>query len=185
MMKQIFCTLAALSIVISPALSMDMTTKSGEKHPCLYTKMKKACTKSCKKSSGDVIDVTVESGQFKTLAKAIEAAGLTETLKTSENITIFAPTDKAFEALPKGQLETLLKPENKETLRKLLNNHVVAQEVMQKDLKAQESLTSLDGNNLKISKSGSKIMINGANLLKQSMLTKNGVVQGIDKVLIP
>jgi uncharacterized surface protein with fasciclin (FAS1) repeats len=147
--------------------------------------MKKACAKSCKKSSSDVVDVTAQSSQFKTLTKAIEAAGLTETLKTSENITIFAPTDKAFAALPKGTLDTLLKPENKESLRKLLNNHVVAQEIMKKDLTAQESFTSLDGNSLKVSKNGNKTMINGASLVKQAMITKNGVIQGIDKVLIP
>jgi uncharacterized surface protein with fasciclin (FAS1) repeats len=183
MFKPLLCTVAALSLLVAPVLAKDTATEAGNSN-CKY-KMSKACAKSCKKSSKDVIDVSMKSGQYKTFNKAVEAAGLTETLKTSENITVFAPTDKAFDALPKEQLESLLKPENKETLRKILTYHVVAQELTQKDLKSQEALTTLEGNSLKISQEGSKTLVNGANLVKSAVMAKNGVIQGIDKVLIP
>src|SRR5215218_6172015 len=88
----------------------------------------------------DIVDTAVAAGQFKTLAAALKAAGLVETLKGSGPFTVFAPTDEAFAKLPAGTVETLLKPENKEKLTAVLTYHVVAGKAMSTDLKDGQSV---------------------------------------------
>src|SRR4029453_9876719 len=96
----------------------------------------------------DVVDTVVAAGSFKTLAKALQAADLVTTLKGPGPFTVFAPTDEAFAALPAGTLETLLKPENKAQLRRILTYHVVAGKVMAADVVKMKSAKAVSGDTL-------------------------------------
>ena len=99
-------------------------------------------TTAVRAETRDVVDTAVAAGSFKTLAKALDAAGLVTTLKGAGPFTVFAPTDEAFAKLPAGTLETLLKPENKEKLRRILTYHVVAGKVMASDVVKLQSAKS-------------------------------------------
>jgi uncharacterized membrane protein YuzA (DUF378 family) len=94
----------------------------------------RVCTTAVRAETRDVVDTAIAAGSFKTLAKALDAAGLVTTLKGAGPFTVFAPTDEAFAKLPDGTLETLLKPENKEKLRRILTYHVVPGKVMASDV---------------------------------------------------
>jgi len=131
----------------------------------------------------DIVDTAVGAGQFKTLAAALTAADLVTTLKGSGPFTVFAPTDAAFNKLPKGTLEKLLKPENKATLVKILTYHVVSGQVMAKDVKAG-AVKSVEGSDLNITTTGG-VKINGALVTKTDINAKNGVIHIIDSVILP
>lgn len=133
-------------------------------------------------SGKDIVDTAVAAGQFKTLAKALGEAGLVSTLKGKGPFTVFAPTDEAFEKLPQGALENLLK--DKEQLRKVLTYHVVAGKVMAKDIKPGDVKT-VDGQTVALSTEGGKVMINDAQVIKADIPASNGVIHVIDKVLLP
>ena len=125
--------------------------------------------------------LTGEAG-FNTLAKAIDAAGLDETLSTGGPYTVFAPTDEAFAALPEGTLESLLK--DKEALRNVLLYHVTEGKVMAKDVVGLSSAKMMNGEEVSINtKDGVKV--NSSNVVKTDVLAKNGVVHVIDAVLVP
>jgi uncharacterized surface protein with fasciclin (FAS1) repeats len=132
----------------------------------------------------DIVDTAVGAGQFSTLAAALTAADLVATLKGAGPFTVFAPTDAAFNKLPKGTLEKLLKPENKATLAKILTYHVVGSQVLAADVKAG-AVTSVQGGALNITtKNGVKI--NGtATVTKTDIKASNGVIHVIDAVLLP
>ena len=123
-------------------------------------------------------------GSFKTLMTALKAADLTETLACKGPYTVFAPTDAAFAALPKGTLEKLLRPENKAILVKLLTYHVVSGEVMAKALKAGSQVT-VEGNPLTVKLNGKQVMINNAKVVRSDVTASNGVIHAIDKVIVP
>src|SRR5690348_15141129 len=113
----------------------------------------------------DIIDTAVSAGQFKTLAAALKAAGLVDTLKGAGPFTVFAPTDEAFAKLPKGTVEMLLKPENKDKLVKILTYHVVAGKVTSGEVVKLKSAKTVQGQSVKInSKHG--VMINNATVVK-------------------
>src|SRR6187549_1009646 len=99
---------------------------------------------------GDVIETAVAAGSFKTLAKALDAAGLVTTLKGSGPFTVFAPTDAAFAKLPAGTLEMLLKPENKAKLQSILTYHVVPGEVTSKQVAKMQSAKTVEGQSITI-----------------------------------
>lgn len=123
-------------------------------------------------------------GSFKTLMAALKAADLTETLACKGPYTVFAPTDDAFAALPKGTLEKLLRPENKAILVKLLTYHVVSGEVLSKALKAGSQVT-VEGNSLTVKLNGKQVMINNAKVVQSDVTASNGVIHAIDKVIVP
>src|SRR5687768_9602008 len=102
----------------------------------------------------DIVDTAVAAGSFKTLAAALQAAGLVETLKGAGPFTVFAPTDAAFAKLPAGTVENLLKPENRDKLRAILTYHVVAGKVMAADVAGMTSAATVQGSNAKISVTG-------------------------------
>ena len=104
---------------------------------------------SVRAAETDIVDTAVAAGQFKTLAAALDAAGLVETLKGSGPFTVFAPTDAAFAKLPAGTVENLLKPENKDQLTAILTYHVVAGEVMAADVVKLDEAKRSTGNQLK------------------------------------
>lgn len=132
----------------------------------------------------DLIDLAVSSPNLSTLVTAVKAAGLVETLQGKGPFTVFAPTNEAFAALPKATLESLLKPENKETLIKVLTYHVVSGRIEANDLSAGEVAT-VEGSKIKVAFSGKKVMINDATVSTANIRGLNGVVHVIDKVILP
>jgi uncharacterized surface protein with fasciclin (FAS1) repeats len=133
----------------------------------------------------DIVDTAVAAGSFKTLAAALQAAGLIETLKGSGPFTVFAPTDEAFAKLPAGTVENLLKPENKEKLRAILLYHVVPGDVTAKDVVKLTSAKTANGQSLSIKVVDGKVHVNNATVIKADIETSNGVIHVIDTVLLP
>lgn len=131
----------------------------------------------------DIVDTAVAAGSFKTLAAALEAVGLIETLKGQGPFTVFAPTDEAFAKLPPGTVEALLK--DKAKLTKILLYHVVSGNVMAKDVVKLNSAKTVEGSSVKITASNGKVMVNNANVIRTDIATSNGVIHVIDTVILP
>jgi uncharacterized surface protein with fasciclin (FAS1) repeats len=131
-----------------------------------------------------LVDTAVAAGSFKTLAKALTAADLVGTLKGAGPFTVFAPTDEAFAKLPAGTLESLLRPENREKLRRILTYHVFAGNVMAADVVKLTSAKAVSGDALAI-RTGSGVMVNNSKVVKTDIKATNGVIHVIDTVLIP
>jgi Secreted and surface protein containing fasciclin-like repeats len=134
--------------------------------------------------SKDIIDTAVAAGSFNTLAAALTAAGLIDTLKGEGPFTVFAPTDAAFAALPAGTVEDLLKPENKDKLIAVLTYHVVAGKVMSTDLTEGMTAATVQGSNITITLEGGA-KVNGAVVSAADVEASNGVIHIIDAVILP
>jgi uncharacterized surface protein with fasciclin (FAS1) repeats len=134
--------------------------------------------------SKDIVDTAVAAGSFKTLAAALQAADLVETLKGKGPFTVFAPTDEAFAKLPAGTVETLLKPENKDKLRRILTYHVVSGKVMAADAMKLRSAKAVSGDTLSIAAMNG-VTIDNARVVKADVAASNGVIHVIDTVLLP
>lgn len=142
--------------------------------------------KKDKKNKADIVDTAVAAGQFKTLAAALTAAGLIDTLKGDGPFTVFAPTDEAFAKLPAGTVENLLKPENKEKLKAILLYHVVSGKVPASEvvkLNGQDVKT-VQGGTVKVDTSNG-VKVNSSTVVKTDIKARNGVIHVIDTVLIP
>ncbi len=133
---------------------------------------------------GDIVAVADASGKFKTLCAAVKAAGLEETLQGKGPFTVFAPTDEAFAKLPKGTLDDLLKPENKEKLAGILTYHVLAGKVMAADVKTMKAKT-VNGQSLDVMVDGGKVTVDKAKVIMVDVAASNGVIHAIDTVLMP
>jgi len=133
----------------------------------------------------DIVDTAVAAGSFKTLAKALTAADLVGTLKGAGPFTVFAPTDEAFEKLPAGTLDNLLKPENKAMLVRVLTYHVVPGRVMAADVVKINSAKAVSGDSLHIKATGGNVMVDKARVTKTDIIASNGVIHVIDSVLLP
>ncbi len=133
----------------------------------------------------DIVDTAVAAGQFKTLAAALTAAGLVDTLKGSGPFTVFAPTDAAFAKLPAGTLDTLLKPESKAKLTAILTYHVVAGKVMAADVVKLKEAKTVNGAMVAVKVDGGNVMINNAKVTTADIGASNGVIHVIDTVLLP
>jgi len=129
----------------------------------------------------DIVDTAVAAGSFKTLATALQAAGLIETLKGKGPFTVFAPTDEAFAKIPKDQLDALLK--DKAKLTAVLTYHVVPGKVMAADVKAGKVKT-VQGGELTIATAGG-VMVDNAKVVKTDIVADNGVIHVIDTVVLP
>src|SRR5690606_22583967 len=114
-----------------------------------------------------------------------QAADLVDTLKSPGPLTVFAPTDAAFAALPAGTVENLLKPENKDQLVKVLTYHVVSGKVMAADVVKLSSATTVEGSDVAIDASGGAVKINDAQVVQADVAASNGVIHVIDKVILP
>ena len=130
----------------------------------------------------DIVDTAVKAGDFKTLVTAVKAAGLVETLKGPGPFTVFAPTDAAFAKVPKAKLDALLA--DKAALTKVLTYHVVPGAVMAADVKPG-MVKTVEGQELKLSASGGKVMVNDATVVAADVKASNGVIHAIDTVLMP
>lgn len=136
--------------------------------------------------SKDIVDNASNANNVTTVVAAVKAAGLVETLKSAGPFTVFAPTNAAFNKLPAGTVDTLLKPENKDKLASILTYHVVSGRYLAKDLKDGQMLTTVNGQQIKITKSGDKVMVNGSAMIETAdVISSNGVTHVIDAVLMP
>ena len=135
-------------------------------------------------SAGDIVAVAAANGSFGTLLKAVEAAGLVDTLKGPGPFTVFAPTDEAFAKVDPAVLAQLLLPENKASLAKVLTYHVIAGKVMAADVKTGEVAT-VEGSKASLVANAGKVTIDGANVVTADVAASNGVIHVIDAVLLP
>jgi uncharacterized surface protein with fasciclin (FAS1) repeats len=133
----------------------------------------------------DIVDTAVAAGQFKTLAAALTAAGLVDTLKGPGPFTVFAPTDAAFAKLPAGTVDTLLKPESKAKLTAILTYHVVAGKVIAADVVKLKQAKTVNGATVAVKVDGGNVMINNAKVTTADIEASNGVIHVIDTVLLP
>jgi len=130
----------------------------------------------------DIVDTAVNAGSFSTLVAAIKAADLTDTLQSPGPFTVFAPTDEAFDKLPAGTVDGLLKDIPK--LKKILKYHVVAGKVMAADVIKKKSAKTVEGSDVKIDASHG-VKVNDATVTSPDVAADNGVIHIIDTVLIP
>jgi uncharacterized surface protein with fasciclin (FAS1) repeats len=133
----------------------------------------------------NLVDTAAAQGSFTTFGKALNAAGLVDTLKGNGPYTVFAPTDAAFAKLPAGELDNWLKPENKAELISILKYHVTPGRVMAADVVKLTEAKTVQGQSAKIKSSGDKVTIDGANVTLTDISSTNGVIHAIDAVLAP
>lgn len=133
----------------------------------------------------DIVDTAVAAGSFKTLAAALTAADLIDTLKGPGPFTVFAPTDAAFAKLPKGTVENLLKPENRDALVAVLTYHVVPGTVKAADVVKLKSATTVNGQRVDIVVNDGTVRLDGATVVQTDIIATNGVIHVIDSVILP
>jgi uncharacterized surface protein with fasciclin (FAS1) repeats len=162
----------SLALVLAVAVSAQVAL-AGD---CKYSKAKQ---------TPDIVDTAVAAGNFKTLAAALGAADLVETLKGKGPFTVFAPTDEAFGKLPKGTVEELLKPENKGKLTAILTYHVVPGRVMAADVVKLSEAKTVQGSKAKIRVTDGKVYVDDAQVTATDIKAGNGVIHVIDSVILP
>ena len=138
----------------------------------------------------DIVDNAVGSADHTTLVAAVKAAGLVETLKSAGPFTVFAPTNAAFDKLPAGTVSSLVTPEMKPTLTKILTYHVVPGRLMAADLKDGQVLTTVEGETLTVMKKGGTVMLKDAKggmstVTIANVVSSNGITHVVDTVLMP
>jgi uncharacterized surface protein with fasciclin (FAS1) repeats len=135
-------------------------------------------------AAADIVETAV-AGHFNTFVAAVKAAGLVDTLKGPGPFTVFAPTDEAFAKLPAGTLETLLKPENRAELQRILTYHVVAGKVTAQDVMKLDSATTVQGQTITIKTTAGGVMVDNAHVIKTDIPASNGIIHVIDAVIMP
>jgi transforming growth factor-beta-induced protein len=136
-------------------------------------------------ADSDIVDSAVAAGSFKTLAAALTAAGLVETLKGEGPFTVFAPSDEAFAKLPAGTVESLLKPENRDKLVAILTCHVVSGKVLASDVVKLKSAKTVNGKELAVTVTEAGVTIDSAKVVATDIEASNGVIHIIDSVILP
>ena len=137
------------------------------------------------KKQSDIVDTAVAAGSFNTLAAALEAGGLVDTLKADGPYTVFAPTDEAFAKLPEGTVEMLLLPENKDKLVKILTYHVVAGKVTAAEVVTLETATTANGSDVVIRVEDQAVFINDSRVVTTDIEASNGIIHVVDTVILP
>ena len=158
-----------MKVIISPLLALAALSS------ITFAESKKA----------DIVDTAVAAGSFKTLAAALKAADLVEALKGDGPFTVFAPTDEAFAKLPKGTVESLLKPENKSKLSDILTYHVVSGKVPARKALKLESATALNKKEIALEVRDGALYLNESKVVKTDIKCANGIIHVIDAVLLP
>ena len=179
-------TKKGLYINMSKVIKADINCSNGVIHVIDTVLLPPAGTEQTKTtSSKDIIETAVGAGSFKTLAAALTAAGLVEALQADGPFTVFAPTDAAFAKLPKGTVETLLKPENKAKLVDILTYHVVSGKVPSKVAVTLTEANALNKKTFKVNNTDNGLFINKSKVIKADIDCSNGVIHVIDSVLLP
>lgn len=155
----------------------------------LYATLSLAVMGAAPARAENIVAVAEKAGSFTTLIAAAKAAGLADALMTGKDLTVFAPTDDAFKALPAGTVEELLKPENKDKLAGILKYHVVGSKIMAADIKdgKTEVTTLKDAGDMTIEvmKGADGVTVDGAKVVSADVVADNGVIHVIDKVILP
>ncbi len=178
-MKSFVWGMAIVSVLTAMAQGAMAGRRCG--HSTSYTA---ACTHETH-ASKDIVDTAAAAGKFKTLATALKAAGLIDTLKGEGPFTVFAPTDEAFGKLPAGTVEDLLKPENKAKLTKILTYHVVPGKVMAAEVVKLSAAKTVEGSEVTIKVEKGGVMVDNAHVVKTDIPASNGVIHVIDAVILP
>jgi uncharacterized surface protein with fasciclin (FAS1) repeats/uncharacterized membrane protein YuzA (DUF378 family) len=173
--------LLALSAV-HPAVAAGTTPAMSQETKMHATAGNGPATKA---KTADIVKTATAAGSFKTLVAAIRAAGLTKTLEGKGPFTVFAPTDEAFAKLPKGTVENLLKPENKDKLTAILTYHVIPGAVSSAEVVKLTSAKTVQGQSLSVVVAEGKVTVDGANVIQTDIAASNGVIHVIDTVLMP
>ena len=168
-------TVACLSL--AGVASADCSAEHGKKAT------KTAASAKDAKAEKNIVATAIAAGSFTTLVKAVQAAGLVETLSGPGPFTVFAPTDAAFAALPAGTLESLIA--DKAALTKVLTYHVVAGKVLSSALPTTPMATTVEGSPVLFSLTGGEARINQARIVTADVMTSNGVIHVIDAVILP
>lgn len=176
--KNTVTALALLPLTVMASFAIAGHHEKDEMKTEARTMTKAATTK-------DIVDVAVGAGQFNTLAAALTAGGLVETLKSKGPFTVFAPTDAAFAKLPPGTVDALLKPENLEKLQAILTYHVVPGRVMAEDVVKLTTAKTANGASLTIKVGDGGVRVDRARVVKADIEASNGVIHVIDAVLMP
>ena len=165
----------------------DAAARAGSYQQMSYSAHGQATTTATPaRARGDIVEVAVGAGSFNTLAAALTAAGLVDTLKGNGPFTVFAPTDAAFAKLPAGTVENLLKPENRAQLVRILTYHVVPGEVRAGQLLGKVTpATTVAGAQVSVDGQGGEVRVNGVKVISADVLASNGVIHVIDTVLMP
>jgi uncharacterized surface protein with fasciclin (FAS1) repeats len=181
-MKMLAISLGALALAAAPAMAEG----------CNYSKTQQTAAAETQtryvghhEESADIVDVAAAAGSFETLIAAAIAADLVDALKGDGPLTVFAPTDAAFAALPEGTVETLLKPENKTQLADILKLHVIAGAKVTSDQLAGTTTTAETLNGTVAIDGTDGVTVNGARVISADVMASNGVIHVIDTVLLP
>ena len=167
-------SLILLPLTLLPLTTFEQKSECSSKAPAAVAVAQK-----------DIVTTAIEAGSFKTLAAALTAGDLVSALQGDGPFTVFAPTDAAFAALPEGTLETLLKPENKATLQRILKYHVVSGSVpAAKVIKSKNAMT-LAGQRVDFATQGDVVSVDGANVVTADIRCTNGIIHVIDQVILP
>jgi uncharacterized surface protein with fasciclin (FAS1) repeats len=142
-------------------------------------------TSTTPSNTKNIVDTAAANGSFNTFGKALRQAGMVEKLRGSGPFTLFAPTDAAFAKLPPGKLDALMKDENKDELVSILNYHVIAGRSSAADVGKLTQVKTISGKLAPIVLKGTKVSIDGAQVIEPDIASSNGMLQGIDKVNIP
>lgn len=186
MRTQKFLYLLGTTFAVAITTASVFTSTSTHAEPFSITKSDAVVSQAHQGTENNqtIVDIAGSDSNFETLVTAVKAADLTETLSGDGPFTLFAPTNEAFAALPKGTLETLLKPENKETLQKVLTYHVVSGAVASTDLKSGD-VDTVAGNSVNVKVEGNSISVNKSKVTKADIKASNGIIHVIDQVLLP
>lgn len=192
-MKKLFLMTTAALFAATPLMAQQATPEEAtpqavEQAP--VTGVSNAAVSGAAVSDAAVSDLVATAqaqGQFTVLTRAIEAAGMADQLKGGEYVTMFAPTDAAFAALPAGTVDELLKPENRAKLKTLLSNHLVPGYASSEFLAKQDHavMDTLGGTKVTIDAGNGAVTVSGAKVVTADVRASNGLILGIDKVLLP
>jgi uncharacterized surface protein with fasciclin (FAS1) repeats len=172
-----------MMIAATGCIAAGLLTSPSHAGDCQSSK-RVAKASTCNSAQADIVATAVNAGSFKTLAAALTAADLVHALQGDGPFTVFAPTDEAFAKLPKGTVETLLKPENKAMLTAILTYHVAPGELRAADVVTRTSVVSLNGQRAEIS-TNDGVRIDNATVTATDILCSNGVIHVIDRVILP
>jgi uncharacterized surface protein with fasciclin (FAS1) repeats len=180
--------LVSASLFAAPAFAEQCSSKT-QSHAVNVSYSTAIAGESYKKAKSDIVETAAAAGSFSTLLAAAEAAGLVDALKGDGPLTVFAPTDEAFAALPEGTVEMLLQPENKEALAGVLKLHVIAgAKVKSKDLAGQQITASTLNGDLSVDGTDGVVLTapgSTATVIAADVSASNGVIHVIDTVLLP
>jgi transforming growth factor-beta-induced protein len=173
--------LALIVAVLASPASAQLFKRREARRPVTVTARKEVVAAA----KMNIVDTAIKAGSFGTLATALEAADLVETLRGKGPYTVFAPTDEAFAKLPAGTVESLLKPENKEQLVAILTYHVLPEAATAADVMKMKSAKTVNGESVMLKTTDGAVYVNNAKVTKADIACTNGEIHVIDTVLMP